>query len=73
LTLPFLAQIADCLAAGPFTAARWRRGHETRTIRWYWQGIAVPAKLVASRDDLTAEHARIDNQELHRIALERLG
>jgi hypothetical protein len=42
--------------------------------RWYWQGIAVPAKLAASRDDLSAEQiARIDNQELRRIALERLG
>ena len=42
--------------------------------RWYWQGIAVPAKLVANRDDLSAEQiARIDNQELRRIALERLG
>ena len=42
--------------------------------RWYWQGIAVPAKLAASRDDLNAEQiARIDNQELRRVALERLG
>jgi hypothetical protein len=45
-----------------------------RSGRWYWQGIAVPAKLVASRDDLSAEQiARIDNQELRRVALERLG
>ena len=42
--------------------------------RWYWQGIAVPAKLAANRDNLNAEQiARIDNQELRRVALERLG
>ena len=42
--------------------------------RWYWHGIAVPAKLAANRDNLSAEQiVRIDNQELRRLALERLG
>jgi hypothetical protein len=51
-------------------AVVWPDGSE----RWYWQGIAVPAAIVANRDSLTAEHvARIDNQELRRVTLERLG
>jgi hypothetical protein len=42
--------------------------------RWYWQNVTVPAKLVERRNDLTAELiAEVDNQELRRIALERLG
>ena len=101
--LPFLAQVADCFAAGLCAAARWRRGAQTRTLlverprlrlrhgllhrddsaavvwpdgseRWYWQGIDVPARLVANRDRLTAgQVAWISNQELRRVALERLG
>jgi hypothetical protein len=42
--------------------------------RWYWNGIAVPAKLATNRDNLNAEQiTRIHNQELRRVALERLG
>ena len=42
--------------------------------RWYWDGIAVPERLAAARDQLTADMvARIDNQELRRVAVDRLG
>src|SRR5262245_35417838 len=41
---------------------------------WYWQGVAVPDRIAAARDQLTAELvAGIDNQELRRVAVERLG
>jgi Domain of unknown function (DUF6745) len=41
---------------------------------WYWQGIAVPERLAAAHDRLTAEQvAQIGNQELRRVTLERLG
>ena len=44
------------------------------TTRWYWDGIAVPERIAAARDQLTADLvARIDNQELRRVLLERLG
>ena len=44
------------------------------TERWYWQGIAVPTNLAAARNELGAEQvAGIRNQELRRVALERLG
>ena len=42
--------------------------------RWYWDGVAVPERIVAARNHLTAEVvSRIGNQELRRIAVERLG
>ena len=41
---------------------------------WYWEGIAVPEQIAAARDQLTADLvARIDNQELRRVTLERMG
>ena len=41
---------------------------------WYWDGIAVPERIAAARDQLTADLvAGIDNQELRRVAVERLG
>ena len=42
--------------------------------RWYWDGIAVPERIAAARDQLTADLvAGIDNQELRRVAVDRLG
>jgi hypothetical protein len=103
ISLPFLVQIAGCLADGLFAAASFRRGTATRTIligrprlrlrrgrlhaadaaavvwpdgseRWYWDGVPVPERIAAARDELTADLvARIENQELRRVALERMG
>jgi Domain of unknown function (DUF6745) len=44
------------------------------SVRWYWDGIAVPERITEARDQLTADLvARIDNQELRRVVLERMG
>jgi Domain of unknown function (DUF6745) len=51
-------------------AVVWPDGSE----RWYWDGILVPERIAAARDLLTAGLvARVDNQELRRVALERMG
>jgi hypothetical protein len=58
------------LHANDHPAVAWPDG----SGRWYWDGIAVPETIVAARDQLTAHLvARIDNQEVRRVALERLG
>jgi len=42
--------------------------------RWYWDGILVPSHIGEARDRLTAELvARIRNQEVRRVVLDRLG
>ena len=44
------------------------------SARWYWEGIAVPSRLAAHRNELTAETvAAIENQELRRVTVERIG
>ena len=67
---PGLRLRAGRLHASDLPAVVWPDGSE----RWYWDGIAVPERIAASRDQLTAELiARIDNQELRRVTLERVG
>ena len=51
-------------------AVVWPDGSE----RWYWNGIAVPTKIAENRDELNADAiTRIGNQEIRRVALERIG
>jgi hypothetical protein len=58
------------LHAANTAAVVWPDGRE----RWHWDGILVPERIAAARDQLTAELvARVDNQELRRVALERMG
>jgi hypothetical protein len=58
------------LHASDHPAVAWPDG----SGRWYWDGIAVPETIAGARDQLTADLvSRIDNQELRRVAVERLG
>ncbi len=67
---PRLRFRSGVLHAADVPAVVWPDGSET----WYWAGLEVPARIAASRNDLTAEQvAGIDNQELRRVVLERLG
>jgi hypothetical protein len=67
---PRLRVRAGRLHAADQPAVVWPDGSE----RWYWNGIAVPEPIAAARDQLTADLvARIDNQEVRRVALERIG
>ena len=70
LERPRISQGAGRLHEENRPAVVWPDGTE----RWYWQGIEVPLPIAAARDQITAEIvARIPNQELRRVALERLG
>jgi hypothetical protein len=67
---PRLRQRRGQLNARSNPAVVWPDGSE----RWYWSGIAVPKRLVDARDRLTAPLvAGVGNQELRRIAVERMG
>ena len=67
---PRLRVRRDRLHASDQPAVVWRDG----SGRWYWDGIAVPERIAAARDQLTADLvAGIDNQELRRVAVDRLG
>ena len=48
--------------------------YEDGTERWFWDGLEVPERIVAARNDLTAVLvAGIENQELRRSLLDRMG
>ena len=67
---PRLRVRRDRLHASDQPAVVWSDG----SGRWYWDGIAVPERIAAARDQLTADTvAGIDNQELRRVAVDRLG
>jgi hypothetical protein len=67
---PRLRVRAGRLHAADLPAVVWPDG----SGRWYSDGIAVPERIAASREQLTAELvARIENQELRRVTLERIG
>ncbi len=58
------------LHAADEPAVVWPDGSE----RWYWNGITVPEAIVEARHELTAPLvARVENQELRRVLLERIG
>jgi hypothetical protein len=67
---PRLRVRRDRLHASDLPAVVWPDGGE----RWYWDGIPVPERIAQARDRLTADLvAEIDNQELRRVAVNRLG